>query len=90
MAEKINKNQLGLAIGLFAALCHLIWIIAVAIGIQKAVDWILLLHSIQLNLTLTSVVWLNAILLIVVGFIGGYIFGWVFAAIYNWAGKKVR
>ena len=83
----LNKNKVGLAVGIFAAICHLIWIIAVAIGIQKAVDWILLLHSIQLDLTLTSVVILNAILLVIIAFIGGFICGWVFAAIYNWTGK---
>lgn len=83
----MKKNQVGLAVGLFAALCHLVWILAVAIGIQKFVDWILLLHSIQLDLVLTNIVFLNAILLIVIGFAGGYVFGWVFAAIYNWAGK---
>lgn len=87
MADKLNKKQVGLAIGLFAAVCHLFWLIAVAIGIQKFVDWILLLHSIQLDLTLTSVVILNGAILIVLAFVGGYIFGWVFAAVYNWAGK---
>jgi len=86
----MNKNKVGLAVGLFAALCHLVWIIAVAIGIQKFVDWIFLLHSIQLELTLTSVVLLNALLLIVVAFIGGYVFGWVFATIWNFVGKKVK
>lgn len=90
MAEKLNKNQVALAIGIFAALCHLVWSIAVSIGIQSYVDWILLLHSIKLDLILTSVNWLNALLLVILAFIGGYIFGWVFAAIYNWAGKKVK
>lgn len=89
MAE-LNKNQVGLTIGIFAAVCHLVWTVAVAIGIQKAVDWILLLHSIKLDIVLTSVVILNAVILIVLAFIGGYIFGWVFAAIYNWTGKKVK
>jgi len=89
MAE-LNKNQVGLALGLFAAICHLVWTIAVAIGIQKFVDWILLLHSIKLDLTLVSVVVLNAIILVVLAFIGGYIVGWVFAALYNWIGKKVK
>ncbi len=88
--EKLNKKKLGLTIGIFAALCHLIWLIAVAIGIQKFVDWILLLHSIQIDLTLTSVYILNAVLLIVLAFIGGYIFGWVFAAVWNWVGKNVK
>lgn len=83
----LNKNQIGLTLGIFAALVHLIWLIAVAIGIQAYVDWILLLHSIQLNLILTNVVLLNAVLLIIIAFIGGYVVGYVFAAIYNWAGK---
>lgn len=85
---KLDNNKLGLTIGIFAALCHLIWTIAVAIGIQKFVDWILLLHSISLELTLTSVVLLNAVLLIILAFVGGYIFGWVFAAIWNMVNKK--
>jgi len=88
--DKLNKNQLGLTIGLFAAICHLVWTLAVAIGIQQFVTWILLLHSISLDLTLTSVVLLNAVLLIILAFVGGYIVGYVFAAIYNWMGKKVR
>ena len=87
---KINKNQLGLTIGIFAALCHLIWTIAVAVGIQKFVDWILLLHAIKLELTLTSVVILNAVLLVILAFVGGYVFGWVFGAIWNWVGKKFK
>ena len=90
MADKINRNQLGLTVGIFAALCHLVWSIAVAIGIQDFVDWILLLHSISLDLILTSVVILNVIILVVLAFIGGYIFGWVLAAVYNWIGKKVK
>lgn len=87
MGERLNKKQVGLAIGTFAALVHLVWLIAVAIGVQKAIDWILLLHSIKLDLILTNVVLLNAVLLIIIAFIGGYIVGWVFAALYNWAGK---
>ncbi len=86
--EMINKNKLGIAVGLFAALCHLVWILAVALGVQKFVNWILLLHSIQLDFVLTNVVFLNAILLIILAFIGGYVMGWVFAAILNWANKK--
>jgi len=86
MAE-LNKKQVGLTLGVFAAIVHLVWLIAVAIGVQKAVDWILLLHSIKLDLFLTNVVLLNAVLLIIIAFIGGYVVGWIFAAIYNWAGK---
>ena len=86
MAE-LNKKQVGLTLGIFAAVIHIIWLIAVAIGVQKAVDWILLLHSIRLDIVLTNVVLLNAAMLIVIAFIGGYVVGWVFAAIYNWSAK---
>jgi len=90
MADKLNKKQVALSIGIFAAICHLVWSIAVAIGIQKYIDWVLLLHSIKLDLLLTNVVILNVIILLVLAFIGGYIFGYVFAAIYNYIGKKVK
>ena len=84
---KLNANQVGLTLGLFAALVHLVWLIAVAIGVQKLIDWVLLLHSIKLDLVLTNVVLLNAVLLIIVAFIGGYVVGAVFALIWNYAGK---
>ena len=84
---KLNANQVGLTLGLFAALVHLVWLIAVAIGVQKLIDWVLLLHSIKLDLVLTNVVILNAVLLIIIAFIGGYVVGAVFALIWNYAGK---
>lgn len=83
----MNKNQVGLTLGLFAALVHLVWLIAVSFGIQKFMDWILLLHSIRLDLVLLPVNWMNSIALIVIAFVDGYILGWLFAAVYNWAGK---
>ena len=87
MTEKLSPKKLGLTIGLFAALCHLVWLVAVALGIQKFVDWILLLYSIQLNIVLTKVVLLNAVFLIILAFIGGNIVGAVFALIYNYSAK---
>ncbi|MEK6860030.1 MAG: hypothetical protein AABX54_04415 [Nanoarchaeota archaeon] len=84
---KLNANQVGLTLGLFAALVHLIWLIAVAVGVQKLIDWVLLLHSIKLDLVLTNVVLLNAVLLIIIAFIGGYVVGAVFAWTWNYAGK---
>jgi len=86
--EMINKNKLGLTIGIFVALMHLVWVIAVAIGIQRYLDWVLLLHSIKLDIVLTQVVLLNAVMLLVLAFVGGYIFGYVFAAIWNYINKK--
>ncbi len=90
MVGKLSNNQVGLTVGIFAVLAHLLWTVAVAMNIQKLVDWILLLHSIKLDLVLTQVVILNAIILVILAFAGGYIFGWVFAWLYNLVGKKVK
>jgi hypothetical protein len=87
MTEKLNPKKLGLAMGIFFALVHLIWVIGVAIGIEGFLEWILLLHSIQLDIVLTNVVVLNAVLLVIITFIDGFIIGAVFALIYNYIAK---
>ena len=86
---QLNKNRLGLAVGYFAALMHLILAILVAISIANSVlGWILPLHFLALDVTFTSFSILTAIELIIAAFIGGYVVGWVFAAIWNWVDKK--
>ena len=85
---KLNKNQVGLVVGVFAALMHLVWALLVAIGLgQTVVDWVLPLHFIDMLATILTFSLVNAVILIVMAFIGGYIIGWVFAALWNWLGK---
>ena len=90
--EKINKNKLGLVIGIFLAIFHLIWVIAVAAGIAKPfLDWVLSLHLITLSYSLLSFSFASAGLLLVIAFVAGYVWGWIFAAVWNWfanPGKK--
>ena len=89
MGERINKNQAGLAVGIFAALFHLIWAILVAAGVAKTyLNWILPLHFVNLLVDIAEFSLVNAVILIIAAFIGGYIAGWVFGLIWNWAGKK--
>jgi hypothetical protein len=84
MADKINANRLGLTVGYFAALMHLVLIILVALGIANAyLGWILPLHFLSLDVSFVAFDLLTAIMLLIAAFVGGYVAGWVFAYIYN-------
>ena len=85
----LNKNKTGLVLAIFFALLHLVWALIVGLGVAKqAIDWILPLHFIDMLVGVTTFSWVNAILLVVLAFIGGYIIGWVFAWIWNMVAKK--
>jgi len=84
MADKINANKLGLTVGYFAALMHLVLIILVALGVANAyLGWILPLHFLSLNVSFVAFDLLTAVMLLIAAFVGGYVAGWVFAYIYN-------
>lgn len=91
MVEKVNKNKLGLVLGLFTALVHLVWSFFIAVmpgTFQKFINWVFVLHHITPIYVFLPFNALNALMLIILTFIGGYIFGWVFAAVLNWVMKK--
>ena len=84
-----NKNKLGLTLGIFAALLHLVWAVLVAIGIaQNWLNWIFPMHFIDSVFSVTSFSIVNALILIVLAFIGGYACGWVLGAIWNYVDKE--
>lgn len=86
---RLNKNQLGLSVGVFVALLHVAWAILVAVGFAKGfLDWLLPLHFVGAMFSIITFTFMNAILLIILAFVGGYIIGWLFAAIWNWVSKK--
>jgi len=83
---KINKNGLGLSLGIFLALVHAVWAIVISIIpslTQKMLDWVFVLHFLEPIYKLTAANLLNGVILIVMTFISGYIMGYVFAAIWN-------
>jgi hypothetical protein len=94
MVEKISKNRVGLAVGLFVAILHAVWALIIAIfptSMQTWLDWIFPMHFINNVFIVLEFSFVNALLLIVMAFIGGYIFGWIFAAIWDWLVlKKVK
>lgn len=86
----INKNALGLTLGIFSALMHAIWAIAVGIGVgQNFINFIFPLHFLNIVYQVTSFNITTMLLLVVMGFVGGYVMGWIFAALWNYTSKKM-
>jgi len=77
------KNQTGLVVGLFMAIVHAIWSLAVAIiptALSDFLNWILRLHHMQFAFTITPFVFGKALLLVVMTFV----IGWIFGSILGW------
>lgn len=80
--EKCSSLKIGLALGGLFALCHAVWAIAIAIsqaGMQKLVDWIMKLHSMQMTVTIIPFDLVNSLILVVVTFVVGFVIGWLFS-----------
>ena len=91
MKSELNKNQVGLTLGIFIAALHALWAILVGIGsAQKLIDIILPLHFIDILCRVTDFVLVYAIILVILAFVSSYAIGWLFAALWNWVGKKVK
>ncbi len=86
---KLDKNKVGLVVGVFCALLHAVWALIVLIGVgQKILDWVLPLHFIDNLYSVTAFSITNALILVIAAFIGGYIMGWVYSALWNCLNKK--
>lgn len=87
----MDKNKLGLTLGILFALVHALWSLAIAVtqtGMQKFIDWIMMLHSLSMAVIVIPFNLVNALTLIAFTFICGYVTGWVFAAVMNSVKKK--
>lgn len=80
----LNKGKTGMALGVFIALIHAAWAVIVWSGSgQKLVNWIMTLHFMYYPVKILEFNLSNAVMLVIATFVGGYIFGWVFAAVWN-------
>lgn len=85
MKEKLHPHKVGLTLGIFAGLGHVVWSLLVVMGLAKPlVDWLLSLHFVSVSFTLASFDLTNTALLVVVAVVWGYIVGYVFASVWNW------
>ncbi len=78
----MNKNAVGLGLGLFAALVHLVWVILVATDLAgKWLDFVTGMHFVKLSYAIDPINWIKAIGLIVLAFVVGYVVGWLATAL---------
>lgn len=86
---KLHPHKVGLTLGTFAGLGHVLWSALIAMGMAKPlVDWVLSLHFVSVDFALFGFDLMNAVKLVVFASIWGYVVGYVFASVWNWAMKK--
>ncbi len=81
---KIKGHRPALVVGLFVAALHAIWAILVVFGVgQIYLNWILPLHFISALYSVITFSFVNALVLVIMAFIGGYIGTWLFVWLWN-------
>lgn len=84
MKNALSVHRCGIALGALLGGWHAIWSILVAGGIaQPLLDFMLLLHMIRVPVTVQPFHLVMALTLVVVTGGMGYLFGVVFAALWN-------
>lgn len=82
--RRINPAIAAFSVGLVIALYHAAWVVLVATGgAGPLLDYVLRLHSIELSYTLAPFNPDTAVMLIVVTYAVGTLFGLAFALIWN-------
>lgn len=80
----LNTNKTGLVVGVFMAAFHLVWSLLVLVGwAQPLLDFVFTLHMISPVYQVMAFSWVNALGLIILTFVVGYVLGFVFAVIWN-------
>ena len=80
----MNPKKVGLVLGSFAGLFHFVWGVFIAVGFaQPVLDFVYNIHSLNNPFTVMPFDLMRTLGLIVFTFLMGYIFGYVFAALWN-------
>ena len=90
---EMNKNKAGLVGGIFLGAAHLVWALAIAISpslMQSLLDFIFRVHFISNGWQLSAFNFVEAVFLVVITFLVGYIIGWLFALVVELTYKKKR
>ncbi len=84
MDHHLNPQKAAITVGLFIGGWHLVWSLLVAFGwAQPLVDFVLWMHMISLPYVVRPFDVSAAITLIILTTVAGYIFGLIFARIWN-------
>lgn len=88
---QFNKNQTGLTLGTLSGLMHLLWVIAVALGMgQVLANWSHNAHFLTDMHSLGAFNFGTAVVGVISAWVSGYVIGWVFAMLWNWLGAKAK
>ncbi len=85
----VAKNKSGLILGVFFSLLHILWSVLVATGAaQTVLDWIFKMHFLSNPYEMQPFDAVNAVILVVLTFVVGYIVGWLFGLFVHALHKK--
>lgn len=82
----LGRNKIGLIVGLFFAVIHVIWAFFVAVmpnSLQNFLDWIFQIHFLEPYWIIQNFDFVGAVFLVLMTFAFGYFFGYLFAIIWN-------
>lgn len=83
------KNTLGLTLGLFSAIIHLVWSLLVALkAAEPLMDWVLSLHHIEFQYSIVPFSIGSTVWLVILTFVLGYIIGWALGTLWSILTKK--
>ncbi|OGB75170.1 hypothetical protein A2810_02150 [candidate division Kazan bacterium RIFCSPHIGHO2_01_FULL_49_10] len=84
MKNQIDAHKLGLIVGFFAGIVHIIWSLLILGGFaQNYMDWMFGLHMLNNPFSVSAFSWGTAIYLWIAVFVIGYILGWILAWVHN-------
>lgn len=88
---QLNKNQTALTLGTLFSLMHLLWVLIAASGAGQALaDFWHRKHFLTDMHAVGGVDFGMAVVGVILAWVGGYVIGFVFAALWNWFGGKVK
>lgn len=83
--RRLSPLACGLSVGIVIGLWHLTWAALVASGYaQPLLDFVLRLHFLEFKYVLTPFAASTAAMLVAVTFAVGFLFGSIFALVWNW------
>lgn len=85
----LNKTRVGVFFGVLYSACHLFWAVMVLGGwAQGFIDWMMTMHSFKVAYSIETLEYGKAALGILMGFIWGFVDGFILAALWNWIVAK--
>ena len=82
--DKLNKNNIGLSLGITFLVLHVVWFTVVFLGLgQQLISSMTEWHFVKFNIEIIEFSVFSAIGTLIRAFIVGYIVGWFFSSIYN-------